>query len=142
MQEGGPSRSPPPPPPPQSSYFQKSPVQVGLKIRKYYNILLFCLIHRVLCIFANENTVNQVFRKRVPFCKSVLFSDLAYESVNFFKFKDRPSKKLRSGFVYKFSCGNCNVTYYGKTMRHLNVRALEHMCVFGKITNSLQSTAV
>ena len=24
-------------------------------------------------------------------------------------------------------CGNCNVTYYGKTERHLNVRSSEHI---------------
>ena len=28
--------------------------------------------------------------------------------------------------VYNFSCGNCNVTYYDKTERHLNVRSSEH----------------
>ena len=64
---------------------------------------------------------------------------------NFFKFKDRPSKGLRSNVVYKFLCGNCNVTYYGKTIRHLKVRASEHMCVSaltGKVSNSKQSTAV
>ena len=30
-------------------------------------------------------------------------------------------------FRYKFSCGNCSVTYYGKTERHLNVRSSEHI---------------
>ena len=29
--------------------------------------------------------------------------------------------------MYKFSCGNCNVTYYGKTECHLNVRSSEHI---------------
>ena len=31
---------------------------------------------------------------------------------NLFKFKDRPSKGLRSNVVYKFLCGNCNATAY------------------------------
>ena len=64
---------------------------------------------------------------------------------NFFKFKVRPAKGLRSNVVYKFLCGNCNVTYYGKTIRYLKVIASEHMGVFaltGKISNSQKSTAV
>ena len=31
--------------------------------------------------------------------------------------------------VYNFSCGNCNVTYYDKTERHLNVRSSEHISI-------------
>ena len=26
-------------------------------------------------------------------------------------------------------CGNCNVTYYGKTERHFEVRLSEHLCL-------------
>ena len=36
-------------------------------------------------------------------------------------------KELQSHLVYKFSCGNYNVTYYDKTERHLNVRSSEHI---------------
>ena len=31
--------------------------------------------------------------------------------------------------VYKISCGNCNVTYYKKTERHLHVISAEHFGV-------------
>ena len=34
---------------------------------------------------------------------------------------------FRSKRRIQFLCGNCNVTYYGKTIRHLKVRASEHM---------------
>ena len=44
-----------------------------------------------------------------------------------FRFKDVIPKELQSNLVYKFSCGNCNITYYGKTERHLNVRSSEHI---------------
>ena len=60
------------------------------------------------------------------------------------KIEIEKSKGLRSNVVYKFLCGNCNVTYYGKTIRHLKVKASEHMGVSaltGKISNSQQSTA-
>ena len=36
---------------------------------------------------------------------------------------------LRSGIVYKFRCGGCNATYYGKTRRHFKVRMCEHVGV-------------
>ena len=33
---------------------------------------------------------------------------------------------LLSGLVYKYKCGGCNATYYGKTKRHFKVRICEH----------------
>ena len=44
-----------------------------------------------------------------------------------FRFQDAIPKEFQSHLVYKFSCGNCNVTYYGKTERHLNVRSSEQI---------------
>ena len=46
-----------------------------------------------------------------------------------FRFKDVIPKELQSHLVYKFSCGNCNVIYYCKTERHLNVRSSEHVVI-------------
>ena len=43
-----------------------------------------------------------------------------------FRSKDIIPKELQSHLVYKFSCDNYNITYYGKTDRHLNVRFSEH----------------
>ena len=47
--------------------------------------------------------------------------------ISLFHFKDVIPKELQSHLVHKFTCGNCNVTYYGKTERHLNVRSSEHI---------------
>ena len=44
-----------------------------------------------------------------------------------FHFKDTLDKKIRSGLVYRYTCSNCNVTYYGKTCRHFFTRAVENM---------------
>ena len=41
---------------------------------------------------------------------------------NNFHFKDRISKDLTSGAVYKCHCGLCAELYYGEYVRHLNVR--------------------
>ena len=46
-----------------------------------------------------------------------------------FRFEDVFSKEPQPHLVYKFSCGNCNITYNGKTERHLNVRSGEHFGV-------------
>ena len=44
-----------------------------------------------------------------------------------FRFKNRITKELTSGVVYKFQCGLCNEPYYGECVRHLNVRTGEHI---------------
>ena len=49
--------------------------------------------------------------------------------INFFTFKDKTPVFLRSGIAYKFKCGSCNGTYYGKTKRHFKVRMCEQLGV-------------
>ena len=44
-----------------------------------------------------------------------------------FKFKDSLDKKIHSDLIYRYTCSNCNVTYYGKTYQHFFTRAAEHM---------------
>ena len=44
----------------------------------------------------------------------------------FFSFKDNVPFNLCSKVVYKFLCGRCNATSYGKTFQHLNIRGGEH----------------
>ena len=44
-----------------------------------------------------------------------------------FKFKDSLDKKIRPDSIYRYTCSNCNVTYYRKTYRHFFIRAAEHM---------------
>ena len=44
-----------------------------------------------------------------------------------FKFKDSLDQKIRSDSIYRYTCRNCNLTYYGKTYRHFFTKAAEHM---------------
>ena len=46
---------------------------------------------------------------------------------NVFRFKDLLPFDLVSGEVYKYTCGRCNSTYYGKTDSHLEVRSGENI---------------
>ena len=45
----------------------------------------------------------------------------------FFTFKNKILSFLCSDVVYKFQCGGCNATYYGKTKRHFKVRICKHL---------------
>ena len=44
-----------------------------------------------------------------------------------FRFKDRITKELTSGVVYKFQCGLCNESGYDECERHLTVRIGDHI---------------
>ena len=46
---------------------------------------------------------------------------------------------LLSGLVYKYKCGACNVTYYGKTKRHFKVRIFEHFGISHLIWKKLKT---
>ena len=46
---------------------------------------------------------------------------------NKFRFKDRIPKDLTFDVVYKFQCGLCSESYYGKYVRNLKVRIGEHI---------------
>ena len=58
---------------------------------------------------------------------------------NLFQFKDTLDKKIRSDLVYRYTCSNCNVTYYGKTYRHFFTRAAEHMGISNLTEKRLKS---
>ena len=50
-----------------------------------------------------------------------------YKLINFFTIKDKSPIFLRSGIIYKFKCGGCSATYYGKTKSDFKVRMSEHL---------------
>ena len=48
---------------------------------------------------------------------------------NYFNFKDKIKKKLRSIFVYSFECNSCNAEYIAKTKRLYITETSEHIGV-------------
>jgi len=40
--------------------------------------------------------------------------------------KEHVPDYLVSGIIYKFTCGDCNITYVGSSSRHLKARVSEH----------------
>ena len=83
--------------------------------------------------------------KNLPFCKIRVIFKSSTRISNFFQFKDKMFYCLHSNVAYKFLCGRCNATYYGKTCRHLSLRVGERSGVSpltGKKSKSKKSTAV
>ena len=68
-------------------------------------------------------------RNKLPHCNLRIVFQTKCKLINFFTFKDKIPVFLRSGIVYKFKCGGCNATYYGKTKRHFKIRMCEHLGV-------------
>ena len=73
--------------------------------------------------------INCVMKNKLPHCNFRIAFQSKCRLINFFTFKDKIPIFLRSGIVYKFKCGGCNATYYGKTKRHFKVRMCEHLGV-------------
>ena len=48
---------------------------------------------------------------------------------NYFNFKDKAKRELRSLLVYDFKCNSCNAEYIGKTKGHYRTRTSEHIGV-------------
>ena len=73
--------------------------------------------------------INRVMKNKLPHCNFRIVFQSKSKLINFFTFKDKIPIFLRFGIVYKFKCGGCNATYYGKTKRHFKVRMCEHLGV-------------
>lgn len=94
-----------------------------------------------------KKRLQQIIREELPYCKINIIFTSQTRLGNFFKFKDSVPRNLKSRLLYRYTCGNCNITYIGKTMRHFQVRFSEHLGI-SKVTNkpltynSKTSTAV
>ena len=85
------------------------------------------------------------FNKTLPECNIKVIFQSKNRLNNLFRFKDSIPKELRSHIVSKFLCSNCNITYYGETERHLNVRSREHLSLLaltGKRADNNKKLAV
>ena len=74
-----------------------------------------------------KRKLRNCFGNSLPQCNIKIIFKSTTRLSSLFRFKDVLPKELRSHLVYKFSCGICNDTYYGKTERHIKVRSGEHL---------------
>ena len=66
-------------------------------------------------------------RNKLPYCNIRFVFLIKCKISDFFTFKDKVPSFLRPDIVYKFHCGSCNATYYGKNKRHFKVRMCKHL---------------
>ena len=66
-------------------------------------------------------------KNKLPYCNIKFVFQTKCKINTFFTFKNKILSFLCSDIVYKFQCGSCNATYYGKTKRHFKVRICEHL---------------
>ena len=74
-----------------------------------------------------KKNLRKVFTKILPMCKLDVIFKTSNRISHYFHFKDRCPSVLRSSVIYKYTCGNCNVSYIGKSFRHFIVRSSEHL---------------
>ena len=81
----------------------------------------------------------------LKFCKLKVIFQSPCKLNSLFHYKDSLKKEIRSDIVYRYTCSNCKVTYYGKTYRRFFTRASEHMLISnltGKHLKSVKQSAV
>ena len=89
--------------------------------------------------------LRQTIERNLPFCKLKIIFRSKCRLNTLFHFKDSLEKKIRSGIIYRYTCSNCKVTYYGKTFRHFYTRAAEHMGISnltGKRLKTVMQSAI
>ena len=74
-----------------------------------------------------EIEFSVALRKMLQFSTSRYFFSQENDFLMLFTFKDKINKMLCSNLVYKLNCNICSDIYYGKTKRHVKVRAFEHL---------------
>jgi len=88
----------------------------------------------IICLpfLGNETTyvkkkLNKLFSSVFPAYKLKIVLNSVTTLSSFLNFKDKLNSNIRSLVLYKYTCGNCNITYIGKTKRHFKVRMCEHL---------------
>ena len=103
------------------------------------------IIRIVLSYIGNISSItkkrlNRCISKRLKFCKLKIVFQTDCRLKNCFRFKDRIPETLQSNFVYKFKCGSCTASYYGKTYRHMKVRLSKHQSVSPRTDKRVKGT--
>ena len=66
-------------------------------------------------------------QQNLKFCSLNLIFQSPSKLHTLFKFKDSLDRKIPSDLIYRYTCSNCNITYYRKTYQHFFTRASQHM---------------
>ena len=90
---------------------------------------LLVLPYLGIIVLQTRTKLQFTFKGVLNCCKLEIAFKCQTRLSNFFRYKDSIVKDLISGTVYKFQCSLCNESYYGESIRHLDIRSGEHMGV-------------
>ena len=90
--------------------------------------------------------LHKTFKRLLPACDLRVIFKISLRMKNYFNFKDKTKRQLRSLLVYNIKFNSGNAEYIGKTKRHYRIQTSEHICLSshtGKyIKNNSQTSAV
>ena len=114
----------------------KKPVMLTVPKKQLYLVLPFMGKMSALV----KSGLVKSLHKHLPFCKVKILFKTSNCSKNYFSFKDVVPEPLPSCKIYNFMCRSCNVSYIGKTFRHMKVRVSEHQGVSPRTGKHLKET--
>ena len=91
--------------------------------------LLLVLPYLRIISLQTRTKLQQALKGVLNCCKLEIVFKCQTKLSHSFRYKDPIPKDLISGVVYKFQCGLCNESYYGESIRHLDIRSGEHIGV-------------
>ena len=127
------------------NYFNKLFIQKDLNFTVPKRELTFGLPYLRKLWFDLRTRLRRTLERDLPYWKLKLVFRSKCRLNTLFRFKDPLEKKIRSGIIYRYTCSNCKVTYYGKTFRHFYTRAAEHMGISnltGKRLKNVKQSAI
>ena len=91
----------------------------------------FLLVLQYLGVISlqTRTKLQQALKGVLNCCKLEIVFKFQTKLSNSFRFKDPIPKDLLSAVVYKFQCGLCNESYYGESIRYLDIRSGKHIGV-------------
>ena len=73
--------------------------------------------------------LHKTFKRLLPACDLRVIFKISSRVENYFNFKDKTKRELRSLLIDSFKCNSCNAEYIGKTKRHNRTRTSEQIGV-------------
>ena len=91
--------------------------------------LLLVLPYLGIISLRTRTKLQQALKSVLNCCKLEIVFKYQTRLSNSFCYKDPTPKDLISGVVYKFQCGICSESYYGESIRHLDIISGKHIGV-------------
>ena len=79
--------------------------------------------------FQSRTKLQEALKSALNCCKLETVFKCQTRLSKSFRYKDPIPKDLIPGVVYKFQCGLCSESYYGESIKHLDIISGEHLSV-------------